>query len=406
MALKSFTLKKSITEKRSLLDQINQKLEKMKTREADIEASISEAVTEEEKATVTEAIEEFENEKTDLESQKAKIEKEIGELEDELKEIEKSVDPHDTKERKGEKKMEIRSSKEYTEAFANYVRTGDDKEVRSLLTENAASGTVPVPEFIEARVRTAWDNEKIMSRVRKTYLRGNIKVGFEISATGAVIHTEGTAAPTEEVLTLGIVTMVPANIKKWITISDEVMDLGSEEFLSYVYDELTYQIAKKAADTIVGKISSAPATSSASAAGQDQITTAPALTTISEAISHLSDEAANPVIIMNKLTYAEFKKIQYAANYAVDPFEGLEVLFNNSLPAYSAASDSAVYAIVGDLGVGAQANFPNGYDIVFKFDDLSLSEKDLVKIVGREYAAFGVVAPKAFTNILKPAAGK
>lgn len=402
MAIKAFTIKKSITEKRSLLDQISQNLEKMKTREADIEASISEAVTEEEKATVAEEIEEFESEKTNLESQKAKIEKEIGELEDELKEIEKSV----AKERKGEKKMEIRSSKEYIEAFANYVRTGDDKEVRSLLTENATSGTVPVPEFIEARVRTAWDNEKIMSRVRKTYLRGNIKVGFEISATGAVIHTEGTAAPTEEVLTLGIVTMVPANIKKWITISDELMDLGSEEFLSYVYDELTYQIAKKAADTIVGKISSAPATSSASAAGQDQITTAPALTTISEAISHLSDEAANPVIIMNKLTYAEFKKIQYAANYAVDPFEGLEVLFNNSLPAYSAASDSAVYAIVGDLGVGAQVNFPNGYDIVFKFDDLSLAEKDLVKIVGREYAAFGVVAPKAFTNILKPAAGK
>ena len=34
-------------------------------------------------------------------------------------------------------------------------------------------------------------------------------------------------------------------------------------------------------------------------------------------------------------------------------------------------------------------------------DDLSLSEKDLVKIVGREYVGLGVVAPKAFVRIMK-----
>ena len=104
---------------------------------------------------------------------------------------------------------------------------------------------------------------------------------------------------------------------------------------------------------------------------------------------------------MNKLTYAEFKAAQYAANFAADPFEGLTVLFNNSLPAYTAATQSQVWMIVGDLSVGTQANFPNGYDIVFKFDDLSLAEKDLVKIVGREFVALNVVAPRAFCNVIK-----
>lgn len=398
MALKALMLRKRISDLRTSLNDL--KNVNFDVREAEIEKSIEEANTDEEKSAVEAAVEAFETEKADNESKKSELEREIGELENELEAIENS-DPNQKEERKVEKKMNIRSTKEYTEAFAKYVKTGKDTEVRALLTENVSGGTVPVPEFIEARVRTAWDKEGIMALVKKTYLRGNIKVGFEISATGAVVHTEGSAAPTEETLTLGIVSMVPETIKKWITISDEVLDLGSEEFLSYIYDELTYQIAKKAADELVSAIASSPSVSSATAPGQDQLTAAPALGTVASAVAHLSDEASNPVIIMNKLTYAEFKAAQYAANFAADPFEGLTVLFNNSLPAYTAASQSEVWMIVGDLSVGAQANFPNGYDIVFKFDDLSLAEKDLVKIVGREFVALNVVAPRAFCNVIK-----
>lgn len=398
MALKALMLRKRISDLRTSLNDL--KNVNFDVREAEIEKSIEEANTDEEKSAVEAAVEAFETEKADNESKKSELEREIGELENELEAIENS-DPNQKEERKVEKKMNIRSTKEYTEAFAKYVKTGKDTEVRALLTENVSGGTVPVPEFIEARVRTAWDKEGIMALVKKTYLRGNIKVGFEISATGAVVHTEGSAAPTEETLTLGIVSMVPETIKKWITISDEVLDLGSEEFLSYIYDELTYQIAKKAADELVSAIASSPSVSSATAPGQDQLTAAPALGTVASAVAHLSDEASNPVIIMNKLTYAEFKAAQYAANFAADPFEGLTVLFNNSLPAYTAATQSQVWMIVGDLTVGAQANFPNGYDIVFKFDDLSLAEKDLVKIVGREFVALNVVAPRAFCNVIK-----
>ena len=108
--------------------------------------------------------------------------------------------------------MEIRNTKEYIEAYAKYIKTGKDAECRALLTENA-SGTVPVPEIVEARVRTAWERDGITSRVRKSYLKGNLKVGFEISGTDASIHTEGAAAPSEETLVLGIVELVPQSIK-------------------------------------------------------------------------------------------------------------------------------------------------------------------------------------------------
>lgn len=297
---------------------------------------------------------------------------------------------------------EIRSSEAYVNSFADYLKSNDDKECRKLLSENA-SGVVPVPVIVEDIVRTAWEREGIMSRVKKTYMKGNIKVGFEISADGAVIHTEGADAPSEEKLVLGVVTLVPASIKKWITISDEALDLTGEAFLRYIYDELTYQIAKKAADTLIEKIiacgtasTNTPATNVAVAAIS---TNTISLGLIAQAIAELSDEAANPVVIMNKATWASFKGVQADGNYGYDPFEGMDVVFNNSLPAFSAATTGETFVIVGDLAVGAQANFPAGDEITIKFDDLSLAEADLVKIVGREYVGMGVVAPKAFTKI-------
>ncbi|MBQ5926592.1 MAG: phage major capsid protein [Clostridia bacterium] len=307
-------------------------------------------------------------------------------------------------ERKEIKKMEnieIRNTPEYIDAFAEYIKSEDDKECRSLLTENV-SGDVAVPELVYDIVKTAWENEEIMSLVRHTYIKGNLKVGFEISGDPAIVHTEGGDPVTEEELVLGTVTLVPASIKKWISVSDEVMDMRGEAFLRYIYDELTHRIAKKAADVLVGIIAASPTTSTSTAPAVPAIDVAAiAIDTIAQAIGNLSDEATNPVIVMNKLTWSAFKAVQYAGGFNVDPFEGLKVVFNDSLKSFTSASDGEVFAIVGDFGQGAIANFPNGDDIRIKFDENSLAEADLVKIIGRKYVALGVVAPNAFVNLKK-----
>ena len=304
--------------------------------------------------------------------------------------------------KKEEIKMETRNTPEYIEAYARYIKTGKDEEVRALLTENVDGGTIAVPELVLDEVKTAWDNNELLSLVRRMNVRGNLKVQFEISGTDAAVHTEGAYAVNEEELVEGIAELVPASIKKWVSISDEVMDMRGEEFLRYIYDELTYRIAKKAADLLVAKIVTLTTSASTSAPSIAKVTAAPAVGTIASAIAALSDDAANPTIVMNKLTWAEFKRVQYANGYNVDPFEGLRVVFNNSLPAYSAANANACYAIVGDFGYGAIANFPNGEDIEIKLDTLSKKKEDLVEILGREYVALGVVACKAFTQVCKP----
>lgn len=310
-------------------------------------------------------------------------------------------------EQKGVKEMtidEIRNSSEYINAYANAIRMKDDKftECRALLTENVADGTVAVPDVVYDIVKNAWEREGIMSRVRKLYVKGNIKVGFEISADPAAIHTEGGAAVSEESLVLGTVTIVPSSIKKWISISDEVLDMRGEEFLQYIYDELTYQIAKKAAATLIGLITSAGTESTTDSVGLPSITaTTVSVGLTAQALAELSDQAVNPVIVMNKSTWGTFKQAQYANKFNIDPFEGLPVEFNNTLKAFDAASSGDTYMIVGDFAEGAIANFPSGEEIEIKVDDKTLMSQDLVRILGREYVGLGIVGPKSFVRVTK-----
>ena len=361
-----------------------------------------------------EIVAELEKPETDLEAAEAEVRSIKAEIEErkaaeaKREEIRKAVAAgagavvESVKEEKRMTNNEVRNSKAYIDAFAEYVKTGNDKECRALLTENV-SGSLPVPAFVDEIIHTAWENDALLSRVRRTYIRGNLKVPFELTASPAVVHTEGTTAVTEETLTFGIVNMVPANIKKMVKVSDEAVAMGGETFLRYIYDELTYQIIKKLASLVVADIVGSPASSDDDEVGVAQVSMAPAVTTIPTAAANLSDGATDIVVVMNRLTEAAFIAAYAAGSFAVDPFAGLTKVYTSALPAYSAASDNAVYAIVGDLR-GAQVNFPEGEDVVIKYDDLTDAEADLVKIVGRIYAAHDVTGPGMLCNIKKPAA--
>lgn len=295
---------------------------------------------------------------------------------------------------------EVRDSQEYIEAFAKYVRTNKDIECRALLTENVEtigdnSGPVPVPTFIEERIRQAWERDEIWSRIRKTFVPGNLKVGFEISATDAVWHEEGAAAPTEETIILGIVTMVPQTLKKWIKVSTEVMALGAYDMLVYLYDEITYKIIKKATETAMAKIVAAPAASSSVAVGVPVATftgTNPTTADIINAKALLKGDLNDVVVICSRETEAAIKVAALGAGFAYDPFDGSEVLH------YDFPQATTTKMVIGDLA-GILANLPEGDAVKFIFDELSLAEEDLVKIVGRMMASIEVVEPGAFVKV-------
>ena len=297
---------------------------------------------------------------------------------------------------------EIRKSEAYVNAYANYIKTEDDTECRALLSENATNGTVPVPEIVYDIIKNAWEKDGITSRVRKAYLRGNLKVGFEISSDGATVHTEGGAAINPENLVLGIVDIQPVSIKKVVQVSDEALDLSGESFLRYIYDELTYQIAKKAADELLAKISALSTTATTTAVNVGVVTATTASVEITaKAMAELSDQATDLAIVMNRATWGALKAAQAANKFNYDPFEGLPVIFNNSLKSLTAATTGETWMIVGDFNEGAIFNFPNGDEINIVVDRLSLKKQDLVEVFGREFVGIGVVGPKAFTKVVK-----
>lgn len=301
----------------------------------------------------------------------------------------------------------VLESREYVDAYAEYIKTGDATEVRAVLTEmgvdpSGDSAGVPVPAVVEDRIRTAWEKDEVLSRVKRSNIKGILKIGFEISADPAVVHAEGDVAPDEEELNLGIVSLVPETLKKWITISDEAFDMKGQAFLDYIMDEIEYRIVKLAADTVIADIVGAPTAATKTAASVAHVETT-GIADFINAVAALSDEARDLVIIMNKQSYAYYKGLAIAANYAIDPFDGIPVLFNNTLDSATdvpGSGDVNKIAIVGDLQ-GESVNFTAGYEPNIKVDDLSLAEKDLIKVVGRLPMGHGVTACGRFTVITK-----
>lgn len=314
-----------------------------------------------------------------------------------------TVESH--KENESKSADEIRNSKRYIDAYAEFIKSGNAEECRSLLTVNApSSGTLPVPVFLEEMIQTAWEKNDILARVTRSYIRGNLKIPFELSADGAYIHPEGSTAPTEEALTFGLVTLTPMTIKKWVSFSDEVVDMKGEEFLRYIYDELTYRVAKKLSDLILDDITTASTSNGSTAIGVPVVTMEPGVVTIPTATANLSEDARDLVVIMNRLTEVEFLSAYAAGNFAVDPFAGLTKIYDSHLPAYSTATGGTdIYAIVGDLS-GIRVNYPAGDGMVIKYDDLTRKKEDIVEVLGRQYAAHGITKLGRFVNIKKPAA--
>lgn len=115
---------------------------------------------------------------------------------------------------------------EMIDALAEYIKGRATSEQRAmLLTTDATGGTVKVSNIVDDFIWTDWDKSPILSRIRKVYVQGNYSVGYEASATGAVKHTEGGNAPTEETLTLAYINFVAQYYKKWIRVSDRVLAL-------------------------------------------------------------------------------------------------------------------------------------------------------------------------------------
>ena len=343
-------------------------------------------IAEEVKTADSESLDTLSEELDAIEERKAIIKAEADEKRAAMEEVlsGKGEPIEKQEERKTMDKKEARSTKEYRDAFIEYIKNNGDldklnEEKRALLTVNAENGTIAVPVSVEEKIQTAWENDEIMQRITRTYFKGNLKVGFESSATGAVFHVEGSGAVTPQNLTISYIELIPQMAKKVVEVSDEVL-ANNEALEDYLYDELEYYIVKLVAGRVVAKIVASSLTASYTMAGD-----APTAADVIGAAGLLGGEASNPVVITTRATASAIKMAALEAHFAYDPFDGMDVLYTD------AASLGAASFIVADLS-GVHANFPEGDDVKFKFDDLSKADEDIVRIIGRLYVGMDIVA--------------
>lgn len=113
MALKVLMLRKKLNDANKALDALRAKDAEFQTREADLEKSIEEAGTDEERSAVEEAIDSFDAEKQEHEEEKGKLERQIEDLEKELgkEEAAQNTDPENKPEERGRKPAMVTRSK-------------------------------------------------------------------------------------------------------------------------------------------------------------------------------------------------------------------------------------------------------------------------------------------------------
>lgn len=304
---------------------------------------------------------------------------------------------------------EIRKSPAYVDAWVEGFKTGKYEECRRILTDNAldanigeGDGLVPVPTMVGDRIHALWENNEILRRIRRTYAPGNLEESFEVSSTGAVVHQEGAEDIEDEELIIGTVKLVAESLKKTIQVSKQALKLRGQAFIDYIMDEFENKIMALLCQGVISVITGAPTTSNTTHVGVPVIeASVVTLDIVAQALGELEDDNAEPVIVMNRRTHAAFRAAQLNANYAVDPYENLPVLYNSNLPAIGDATAGQKWLIVGDLSA-VQANYPAGDQVEFIIDPYTGKKRNMVEILGEMLVAIGLTAPGKLCTVAIP----
>lgn len=133
MALRQLMLAKQIADKEKELEEMRGKDADFETREKELETSISEANTEEERGVVDGEIEKFEQERDAHNERKSELETKLSELREQMKEYEKTPERREKKKDMGRRnKEEIEEMRSAINSFVKskgQVREGGFKEV-------------------------------------------------------------------------------------------------------------------------------------------------------------------------------------------------------------------------------------------------------------------------------------
>lgn len=199
MALKTIMLRKSIDKKKAELEALREKDAEFQTREAELEAAIGEAQTDEEQAAVSEQVEAYDTEHNAHEAAKDGLTREIEALENELAEEERKqkvpapaagTKPEERREATHMNKINIRALPTGQRAFdalplemRNSIMAQEDvkqflQQLRSMKGQSRAltGGDLTIPVvFLDLIAENMFRYSKLMNRVRIREISGQAR---------------------------------------------------------------------------------------------------------------------------------------------------------------------------------------------------------------------------------------
>lgn len=266
MALKAIMLRNRIDKKMSELEELRKKDEEFLNREAELEAAINEAVTEEEQQVVSEQIDAFDTEKTEHEEAKTRLQGEIDDLESQLAETEKEppADPvREMKVKKEERKemmvnREIRSLPMNVRAFDSLpvetrnqiVEREDVKEflerMRSMKGNTRAiqGGELEIPVvFLELISENMYRYSKLLNRVRVRNVPGEARQTIAGTVPEAV-WTEMCGAINELTFVFNQITLDGYKVAGYVPVCNSLLEdtVSNLDLASWIVEMLSESI--------------------------------------------------------------------------------------------------------------------------------------------------------------------
>lgn len=364
-----------------------------------------------------------ERKQMETEVREAEVE-EVVEAAHEVEETTETTEARETTEVVEERAEEMNTNFEVEKSVVAEDISSWRKSVMSGMEERAGVKStdtgVPVPTQFISYVETAWEKIDILDEVTKSRVSGLLKVPYEASADGANWHAEGATAPSEEALTLGVTSLIPRMIKKWVSVTDELEAMTDDEFMRYIADEVVYRVLKKVKDEILMGVGQG----SANNEGIVGIATSSLTETVNMALDFnignealaLVDGGESPLMYMNRKTFFHnimgLKDLQGRPihNIVMDNtgkpqyfVNGIRVKFSDVIKAYDSASANDVYAIVGDFKK-FRLNLPMGENVSTLYDPYTLATEDKSRMIGKILVAGAVTAPNAFAKLTKKTA--
>lgn len=260
MALKALMLKRQIDLKQKALDELRSKDAEFEKREAELEASIEEVQTDEERAAVEEAVTSFETEKAAHDEAAGKLEEEIRGLESELSEIEEKQDApapaeapaQETEERKVETMTEIRTrfSEMTMEQRSAFVKREDVASwlsaVRALKDQKRGitNADLTIPEVVLPLLHSeAFRASKMMSLINVSSLKGTSRQNI-MGAIPEAVWTEMCGSINELDLGFNDVEMDGYKVAGFIKVCNSVLDDSDVNLASEIISALGTSIGK------------------------------------------------------------------------------------------------------------------------------------------------------------------